>query len=579
VDDTRTISNSPTITPVPKNYGHPCAVSWVDWLESRLSYSLRTSRSKIVRDNFWTGNYEVSARVETLATPSTVISTIPITTSMPTQCDHIPRVSVIDTVTLTEIQTLTTIRDGIYIGNSSFKTVFDSEDTLPLDFNDAYYNEPTPKAPTCKTPEDQCALAWESLKTALKRYVPQAQQLWDWSVAHPDPTIAAEVMDAAKRANATKNSVTGNTVIDVFLQWDLGPEFLGGCIQPRIELMSRCWNVFEETRPELNTQGLTPEEVLTKVGEETGCLLKPDHGVLLYFPPKKAKTTRDICANSGWGDDPLPAATNEPPETAIVTEVVFSAHSFFKTDQTISPSFWEKYPKWKTKSTMKGRWTMTAGSAYLAINTLKVHYPCQWRTPILDSDIMLSFHTSDLRSLVTNMTAATSPIALTDLLMTRSFNLLDLQGPVPVNPWQMSLGSPDPALTITDGSYEPLIPLPAALAAYNPIYKSCVPFYLPPRVTMYGVDKYAYVWDPPITLTGTRATIPTQTSEPQPSPPSLSNLAPMTSMPPSSTIISQSSQNTGTGKDISGAIRLLPCWQSFLAFLSAWFIYIFWGHL
>jgi hypothetical protein len=527
VNVSTTISTTPTVTSPPTNTGDACAVSWIDWLENRLSFSLQTSRSVIYGEQ--SSLYTTTGHVKTLATPKVRIITSTSYQPMPTQCDGMPRVTQIGEYTLTRTYTTTSIRSLTFIGNSSYQQSLSLASAIPWNDDDSFWRNTWGTAPVCRIAEDRCSEAWEGLRTAMKRYVPMAQEIFEWTLANPDLGQASEIIEMRKNATWTNHTIMGNILIDEFLTIDLNDNFMGGCLEPRITFMSRCWNFFAESIPQLETSGLPREEVITSLGEDTGCALKPDKGVLMYFPPKKAKATRDLCANSNWGDDPLPATIDGPPETAVVTEVVFSAHTFFSNDPD-NTKLWESFPHWKPESTMKGRWTMTAGSVYLAINTMQIYHACNWRPFELFSDILLTMSTTDLSSLVLAMSPTKLPLPMTDLVVSRSFNLLDLEGPVPLNPWQASDEVFLTSFTITDGHYEPRISLPSALADYNPRFKSCIPFYLNPRFQFFGLQKNAYVWDPPITLEGTPVKIATQTTMPEASPssPALSQLPPMT---------------------------------------------------
>jgi len=87
-----------------------------------------------------------------------------------------------------------------------------------------------------------------------------------------------------------------------------------------------------------------------------------------------------------------------------------------------------------------------------------------------------------------------------------------LEGPVPAKAWQMSIMKVITSFTITDGKYEPRISLPAVLADYHPEFASCIPFSMNPRINWFGQETNAYVWDPPVTLDGQPAVLPTRSS-------------------------------------------------------------------
>ena len=113
---------------------------------------------------------------------------------------------------------------------------------------------------------------------------------------------------------------------------------------------------------------------------------------------------------------------------------------------------------------------------------------------------------------------------------TRSFNLADLQGPLPAAAYRGFTGAFDESPgTIIDGAYRPLVSMPEAIRNLDPAFSNCYPFStprfyssysnsnlrLPSGVPIPGVPPHPALWDPPIALIPT-VFIPTPVATPFP---------------------------------------------------------------
>jgi hypothetical protein len=473
-------------------------MSHINWFQSWVSFNFKSMRTTHLV-SFHHNLYSTIVTKETQHPPWMRVWTRSTIVDVPTSCDKKQRATYISEDVVSEMVTTYSAVYWSYTGDSALITRYDLDTYIPENLDDKFWNRPPYDWPECKIPETQCSEAWAAFKEAMRQYIPEAEKIFNMTLEYPDPGAAKEMVEWRRIMKPKNGTIFGHIMIDEFISGNVNANLLGGCMEPRISLLGVCNNYYAMSKASIDTLGLAPEAILTKLGDESGCEVGADQGVLLYFPPEKAHSTRDLCANDGWGDDPLVSTANGPPKSTTVTAVTFSAHSFFRNHRDIS-DLWDSYPVWMTESVMTGHWPMTAGTAYLAINTLMVYYACNYRPMNMYKDILLTVPTADLSSIILNSFATSYPVPLTELITTRPFNLLDLDGPVPARAWQVTRsGSP---FIITDGKYEPRILLPSTLKDYHPDFKSCIPFSINSRAVFFAIEEAGHVWDPPVILTG-----------------------------------------------------------------------------
>jgi hypothetical protein len=168
-------------------------------------------------------------------------------------------------------------------------------------------------------------------------------------------------------------------------------------------------------------------------------------------------------------------------------------------------------------------WTFTSPSVYLALDKLYTTDGCSGIGRIL-RDQIITLRPDQLSSYVfADYTSKIDSTMLAELkavyYSTRSFNLADLEGPVPAAAYggsfndrtcsdlgdldschQNILGEP------IDGAYNPIVPLPQPVRSLDSVFESCFPFSIPKYYSSFkDQPQERGVWDPPIALTPTNA--------------------------------------------------------------------------
>jgi hypothetical protein len=168
-------------------------------------------------------------------------------------------------------------------------------------------------------------------------------------------------------------------------------------------------------------------------------------------------------------------------------------------------------------------WTFTSPSVYLALDKIYTTDGCSGTGRVL-RDQIVTLHPDQLSSYVfADYTSKIDSTMLGELkgvyYSTRSFNLADLEGPVPAAAYGgtfnekvcSDLGDINschqkPLADPIDGAYNPIVPLPQSVRSLDPVFENCFPFSIPKYYSSFkDQPQEKGVWDPPIALTPTAA--------------------------------------------------------------------------
>jgi hypothetical protein len=307
-------------------------MSWQTQFDKRVkyeaSYSMKTGLRRLRNGDSLIYTPTHTVRSEPLF--STLTNTVKYKQTLPTQCDGVPRVTV-----TSESITTTVISES----NSYFYSVRSDMPPTPSfpgpRMFDTFVQEPGP-LPHCSIPKEDCPHQWREFKSFLKTYKPEFGNLeWAWS-------FYKDKLDGIfKMWNRTSEgeSYTGSIFLDsmVHNSHDQGHNsgiFFENCDEAQNDFKLDCLAYsrnrnLTEWLPK-NYTTLHSQELDDALKEAVGCTLFTDQAILHYFPPEEFKnsTSRDICANDGWGQSLRPSSIlqSAKPSTTIVTAITFPAH-------------------------------------------------------------------------------------------------------------------------------------------------------------------------------------------------------------------------------------------------------------
>jgi hypothetical protein len=501
-----------------------CRSSWITWLSTLAEHQLVVSRITTLDKSF---GYTWDATPSGASVTSRGINTI--TPGPPyVKCDGVPRVS----GSTTEI--LDVYVDGEYIIDT-----FVLSNTSSI-VHRRKFSEPLP---TCTIHRTDCARQWNELTSAFTTWTPTFSQVCSPSGLPLNNTLCSKLLlpfKWNKEYIEFNNSLNIESLFDELFSGDMSwgvPERLwdkvfGGCPQAQVISMSQCiYNTYMSRRTDLLDVAnfIKTAEMMKAKGN---CQLKGGQFIVFFFPPKNAPSSRDICANDGWGES-LPPETvlTSPMGTAIITTISFAA-SYSGMLCSLSKVFnantskgdlggSTKYPNMASPSIRTGRWTFVSPSVYLAFDKITADYGCYGFD--VRSDGILTLPASELSSIVWGSKCSSNSVTsfCKSGPVAREFNLLDLTPPIPHMPFRGAASlrqeinfrteEREKNITIIDGVYNPMIAFPTALTKIHPLFKGCT---YSPRSDLWDTKMFPDygIWDPYVELTPSVETLVEPTS-------------------------------------------------------------------
>lgn len=251
------------------------------WVRDRVS-SFRQERDSTVLSSFSYGETLISRTDQTTITSWTTIS-------MPPQCDGHPRViteSVGESVS-------TTVR----MEHQNFVLNLNTNSSRIIKQINNAYDSPLPPYPACEIAPLHCQSQWSSFQHAFSNWSTTFAEVYG------DPLFLNPLCGEAwgglpPEMNPCFGSEVGNRTLDIndwigMRQYASQRGFLGGCpqfedmcLQGRGNYMYDRWWWPKRTFPD----------------DPSKCVVQGDRFALIFFRPSQV-TSRDLCANNGWGGE------------------------------------------------------------------------------------------------------------------------------------------------------------------------------------------------------------------------------------------------------------------------------------
>lgn len=252
----------------------------------------------------------------------------------PQQCDGVPRFT-----SHGEIETKLLIPRSYFAGDNTTGTPAE----LPNPWSWSVFVEDMPLYPSCEIhPEDcprQFDLFQEDFATWTKLLSDINPHPSDTNPTCIDPMRGKEVPGLEKSCyteDMLKEKVDINAWI-ALRQYQKTRGFLGDCQTQQFKEMCvrepQLWMNATYDRPKKANGSYAWPRIDKRIASQDSCRVTANRFALIYFRPKQT-SSRDLCANSGWGNDMATAGDNlTVTKTATLDQIVFQ--------RRVPPLSWE----------------------------------------------------------------------------------------------------------------------------------------------------------------------------------------------------------------------------------------------